>query len=318
MKLNIKKQTKKAFTVVELIIVVVVIGILATLSIVAYNGLQQNAKTSSLLSDLDNSSAIMAHDYNANGIYPANPAAADGGRGLPTNSGTTYQYTVNNSASPATFCLTGTNGNMSYYISSTQDTPVKGGCPGDGINGNPPITNLVVNPSVESGTLSPNSSYFSAPASIDTTTAASGTNSVLVTTNSTTNAQGYIWQAPNASPSTAYVCSIYLKGTPGAVVAVAGRAATSASAYIGEGYGAKNITLTTSWQRVSVSFTSPATAGIIYIQYHLTAAASGINIWGDGAMCTQGTALYNYADGDSASWEWTGTTRASASTGPAL
>ncbi len=40
-----------AFTLVELLIVIVVIAILAALSIVAYNGVQEWARSSALLSD---------------------------------------------------------------------------------------------------------------------------------------------------------------------------------------------------------------------------------------------------------------------------
>ncbi len=129
MNLNIKNRYSSAFTVIELIIVIIVIGILATVTIVAYNGIQQNAHKSALMSDLDNSAAIMARDFNANGAYAATVAAADGGNGLPTTSGTTYQYTVNNSATPPSFCLTGTNNNIIYYINSNSDTPKQGVCP---------------------------------------------------------------------------------------------------------------------------------------------------------------------------------------------
>ena len=45
------KQT--GFTIVELIIVIVVIGILATIVVVAYSGIQSSARDASLLSDLD-------------------------------------------------------------------------------------------------------------------------------------------------------------------------------------------------------------------------------------------------------------------------
>ncbi|MDN5275377.1 MAG: Fimbrial protein [Candidatus Saccharibacteria bacterium] len=38
------KQTSKGFTIVELLIVIVVIGILAAITIVAYNGIQNRAK----------------------------------------------------------------------------------------------------------------------------------------------------------------------------------------------------------------------------------------------------------------------------------
>ncbi|HZJ34498.1 MAG TPA: prepilin-type N-terminal cleavage/methylation domain-containing protein, partial [Candidatus Angelobacter sp.] len=49
-------STKSAFTIVELLVVIVVIGILATLTIIAYVGIQQRATVTSLKSDLVNSS----------------------------------------------------------------------------------------------------------------------------------------------------------------------------------------------------------------------------------------------------------------------
>lgn len=44
----------RAFTIVELLIVIVVIGILAAISIVAYNGIQNRARTSAVHTDLVN------------------------------------------------------------------------------------------------------------------------------------------------------------------------------------------------------------------------------------------------------------------------
>lgn len=41
------------FTIVELLIVIVVIGILAAITVVAYNGIQQRAKTSAILGSVD-------------------------------------------------------------------------------------------------------------------------------------------------------------------------------------------------------------------------------------------------------------------------
>lgn len=44
------KKDKSGFTIVELLIVVVVIAILAAITIVAYNGIQNRAKKSSAIS----------------------------------------------------------------------------------------------------------------------------------------------------------------------------------------------------------------------------------------------------------------------------
>lgn len=48
------KKTIRGFTIVELLIVIVVIAILAAITIVAYNGIQQRARDSQRKSDLSN------------------------------------------------------------------------------------------------------------------------------------------------------------------------------------------------------------------------------------------------------------------------
>jgi len=67
MLMNIKKQ---GFTIVELLIVVVVIGILASITVVAYSGIQSRANDTAVQSDLRNSAQLI-EAYNAlNGHYP--------------------------------------------------------------------------------------------------------------------------------------------------------------------------------------------------------------------------------------------------------
>jgi len=66
---SIRKRTS-GFTIVELLIVIVVIGILAALVIVTYNGIQQKARDTERKTDIN---AIASHleAYNAqNGRYP--------------------------------------------------------------------------------------------------------------------------------------------------------------------------------------------------------------------------------------------------------
>src|SRR5690606_8079332 len=43
--------------------------------------------------------------------------------------GTTYQYTVDNSTKPASFCLTGINGTRAYYVTE-EGVPTEGTCSG--------------------------------------------------------------------------------------------------------------------------------------------------------------------------------------------
>lgn len=63
---------KKGFTIVELIIVIVVIAILATVVIVGYNGISQSARDKALLSDIDVVESELAHYATKNnGIYSA-------------------------------------------------------------------------------------------------------------------------------------------------------------------------------------------------------------------------------------------------------
>ncbi len=67
------KQTKQSgFTIVELLIVVVIIAILAAITIVAYNGIQNRAKASSALAAAS-SLQKKAEAYNVDGTTSAYP-----------------------------------------------------------------------------------------------------------------------------------------------------------------------------------------------------------------------------------------------------
>ena len=56
--MSIQKHLNQGFTVVELLIVLVVIGLLATVSIVAYNGVQAHTRDVSVLSDIETMDAL--------------------------------------------------------------------------------------------------------------------------------------------------------------------------------------------------------------------------------------------------------------------
>lgn len=137
------------FTIVELLIVIVVIAILAAISVVAYNGIQERSRASSVSSALSQVNKKLAYYQVDNpGQYPSDLATA----GITNTDSVTYQYTVNNSTNPATYCVTATTGPTSYKSSSTAPAPTSGGCAGHGQGGVAAITNYHRNPGATSTT----------------------------------------------------------------------------------------------------------------------------------------------------------------------
>jgi len=119
---------KKGFTIVELLIVIVVIGILAAITIVAFNGVQDKAKTAAVQSSVSQAMKKVAAYAALNADqYPATLAAADVQDGA---NGVTYQYTSDNTVSPRTFAITATAGVVSYCVSGKNDGVKSGICPG--------------------------------------------------------------------------------------------------------------------------------------------------------------------------------------------
>lgn len=64
------RATEKGFTIVELLIVIVVIGILAAITIVAFNGVQNRAHETAIQSDLSNLAKQVRAYHAMEGRYP--------------------------------------------------------------------------------------------------------------------------------------------------------------------------------------------------------------------------------------------------------
>jgi prepilin-type N-terminal cleavage/methylation domain-containing protein len=305
------------FTIVELLIVIVVIGILAAITIVAYNGIQDRARASSVSSALSQAAKKLAvFQVDNPDIYPADKTALEA-LGIKDLSSISYQNT-RTSSTPNTYCLTATTGATSYKVSNTNTTPQAGGCAGHGVGGVAAITNLVTNPSFESGSATNYSSYNSAPLSVISSGCYSGTRCASVDTSAGAN-RGIIYLVPTATTAGAsYVYSAYVKGTPGQTVVISARPTDNVGAYLGEGAGGVTYTLSSTWQRISsqpVVLIPAATRPGFQIRAN-TGDPTPFNV--DAAMITEGTSLSAYADGASTDWVWNGTVNNSTSTGPAL
>ena len=120
-------KNKPGFTIVELLIVIVVIAILAAISIVAYNGIQNRARVGQVSSELSQAAKkIMLWQVDNSGSYPTSLSDA----GVADKDPIVFQYTSNNTVNPATYCLTATYGSIMYRISNSSPQPQSGVCGG--------------------------------------------------------------------------------------------------------------------------------------------------------------------------------------------
>jgi uncharacterized protein (TIGR02145 family)/prepilin-type N-terminal cleavage/methylation domain-containing protein len=119
---------KHGFTIVELMAVVVIIGILATVIYVSYTSITQRATDASVKTDINNGIQQIKLYYAEHFSYPTLindcPTPATGNLCLKTSDGNVFDYyTVNNSATPKTFYLSIKNGSTQYSITNTSTAP---------------------------------------------------------------------------------------------------------------------------------------------------------------------------------------------------
>ncbi|MDT4848954.1 type II secretion system protein G [compost metagenome] len=93
------KNKQNGFTIVELLIVIVVIGILAAITIVAYNGVQSRAQTTKISNDLNslNRAIIAAKSATGKTLFGITGSSWSGGPCLNKPSGTDLSTFVNTS-----------------------------------------------------------------------------------------------------------------------------------------------------------------------------------------------------------------------------
>lgn len=323
--MTVPRRRQSGFTIVELLIVIVVIAILAAITIVAYNGISSRAQSSADAAGLSQVNQKIAA-YMVDNTNPPPDLATIG----VNNGSTSYQYTVNTSVTPNTWGLTATTGSTSYYISSANSVPTSGGYAGHGVGGVAAITNYMINPSFESNLSGWNNVVYGVGGGgtqVRTVGSTISGNAFMRATFATAATSGYLTISPlvaNSSDVTAgstLTYSVYLR--PSVSVNVNTEmdfyiksSATSVSATNGPTVSCP----ANQWTRVTVTGTVPATATTARGAISASATAFGSNGYMDidAGLMTDGTTLYNYADGNSPSWVWNGTTNNSQSSGPVL
>jgi len=323
------RPNKDGFTIVELLVVIVVIGILAAITIVSYSGISNRATVASLQSDLDSVSKQLKL-YGT--LYSSFPTAFDANNCptaptsdtsycLKASSGTSYQFQSNNSVSPQTFCITATKGSYSYFVSQNGQ-PTSGGCSGDWVAGVPAVVNLVTNPSLEVdlsgwGSWSSNGGGH-ITITRDNTYAQYGSWSLRYVADGSVSSQ----QATSPSGSgfvvgdvAKAIVSVY-SVSGGESIRVQINELNGSGSYLTSGQSSAYV-LSAGWNSLSyvrtLSNSSVARAQAIVVNN----LATPITVWVDGVMLIKGTSTTGYADGSFRNWTWSGTANNSTSSGPA-
>ena len=110
------------FTIVELLIVIAILGILAAVTVLGFNGVQQSAGEAVLKSDLANADRQLENAKTLAGSYPANADT------VKKSNGTTFEYT----RTGENYCITASSESVqeSFFYSTTNRTIQEGACPG--------------------------------------------------------------------------------------------------------------------------------------------------------------------------------------------
>ncbi len=129
MRSKIKKIKSNGFSTLELTLIIITIVAVVVVAAVIYQGITKKAAISDVQADLTDASSILMSDKSATGSFPLSLTIANHGKGITSRPGVEYQYEVNNTTTPKTFCITAAKDSNGYKVANG-GVPTAGSCTG--------------------------------------------------------------------------------------------------------------------------------------------------------------------------------------------
>jgi prepilin-type N-terminal cleavage/methylation domain-containing protein len=310
-----KRGDYHGFTIVELLVVILVIGILAGISIVGYGAWRKNIAEDQLKSELSGVASAMENARNFSSTYPtAIPSTF-----TPSND-VTLTYV---SGDAKTFCIqasTSQDSTLIYrYDISEKKEPQVGAC---GVVVVPTIANAMHNPNPSSATYWKSSSESEMSLSFPTVSGNNAVRSTRVTTNIAAlygerNGVGVV--SATTGDQYTLLFTVVSNVTTSVDLRIGYGTSTLASTVLA-GVGPTINLVANVPQTIVLPFTVPSgiTAQPLFFKLLWNSGAGAIGNYFDvyKVMWVAGNYNGTYRDGYSAGWSWSGTPNLSTSSGP--